>query len=213
MSPVYPNDQRIGRRTPEAISDVEFRYLASLKLTHHEQCHPNGSIKSHGPKRCAVKRGTFTFFPAIEDMNNSPSTAWPYNDYKAFEARQKKKVLTSVWKFSDTSTGASIGASGAVSFSPVHKINKGAILNDTNKQSCMRDLAPAALDVNLDLEYAGLRQFPRRSFVPYKTKATTHKLESNPQEAIEGTIDSIAIASKYTHIFSNIHPFVDGKDR
>lgn len=60
---------------------------------------------------------------------------------------------------------------------------------------------------------AGLHQFPRRSFVPYKTKATTHELESNLQEAMEGTIDSIAIASKYTHIFSNIHPFVDGKDR
>lgn len=59
---------------------------------------------------------------------------------------------------------------------------------------------------------AGLHQFLRRSFVP-KTKATIHELESNLQEAMEGTIESIAIVSTYTHIFSNIHPFINSKGR
>ncbi|KAF4769991.1 hypothetical protein N7455_006432 [Penicillium solitum] len=53
---------------------------------------------------------------------------------------------------------------------------------------------------------AGLHQFPRRSFVTYKTKATIHELESNLKEAMEGTIDSVAVVSKYSHIFSNIYP-------
>lgn len=37
-------------------------------------------------------------------------------------------------------------------FKSIDTINKGAIVNDTNKQPCMRELAPAALDVNSDLE-------------------------------------------------------------
>lgn len=45
---------------------------------------------------------------------------------------------------------------------------------------------------------AGLHQFPRRRFVTYKTKATIHELESNLKEAMEGTIDSIAVVSKYS---------------
>lgn len=39
-------------------------------------------------------------------------------------------------------------------------------------------------------------------------------LESDLKDAFKtGTIDPIAIASKYTHIFVNIHPFIDGNGR
>ncbi|KAI9934004.1 hypothetical protein ASPWEDRAFT_168282 [Aspergillus wentii DTO 134E9] len=61
---------------------------------------------------------------------------------------------------------------------------------------------------------AGFHQFPHHSRVPYKMKAMIRELESDLKGAIKkGTIDPIAIASKYTHIFVNIHPFFDGNGR
>ncbi|CDM32927.1 hypothetical protein DTO013E5_9380 [Penicillium roqueforti] len=61
---------------------------------------------------------------------------------------------------------------------------------------------------------AGLHPFPHHSLVPYKMKAMVRELQSDMREVIaKGTIDPIAIASKYTHIFINIHPFIDGNGR
>ena len=61
---------------------------------------------------------------------------------------------------------------------------------------------------------AGLHHFPHHSLVPNKMKAMIRELESDLKEAInKGTIDPIAIATKYTHIFVNIHPFIDGNGR
>lgn len=65
-----------------------------------------------------------------------------------------------------------------------------------------------------DAVSAGLHQFPHHSLVPNKMKAMIRELESDLKQAIKkGTIDPIAIASKYTHIFVNIHPFIDGNGR
>lgn len=45
-------------------------------------------------------------------------------------------------------------------------------------------------------------------------KSMIRELESDLKEALKkGTIDPIAIASKYTHIFVNVHPFIDGNGR
>ncbi|KAJ6099237.1 hypothetical protein N7467_000772 [Penicillium canescens] len=61
---------------------------------------------------------------------------------------------------------------------------------------------------------AGFHEFPHHTLVPYKMKAMIRELESDLNVAIKkGTIDPIAIASKYTHIFVNIHPFIDGNGR
>jgi fido (protein-threonine AMPylation protein) len=61
---------------------------------------------------------------------------------------------------------------------------------------------------------AGLHQFPHHSLVPNKMKAMIRELEWDLKKAInKGTIDPIAIASKYTHIFVNVHPFIDGNGR
>ncbi|KAJ5662103.1 uncharacterized protein N7477_009719 [Penicillium maclennaniae] len=61
---------------------------------------------------------------------------------------------------------------------------------------------------------AGLHQFPHHIMVPNKMKAMIRELDSDLNKAIsKGTIDPIAIASKYTHIFVNIHPFIDGNGR
>ncbi|KAJ5257577.1 hypothetical protein N7524_009133 [Penicillium chrysogenum] len=61
---------------------------------------------------------------------------------------------------------------------------------------------------------AGLHAFPHPSLVPYKMKSMFHELKCDLKEATtNGTIDPIALASKYTHIFVNIHPFIDGKGR
>lgn len=61
---------------------------------------------------------------------------------------------------------------------------------------------------------AGLHQFPHHSLVPYKMKAMVRELKSDLKAAAKkGTIDHIALASKYTHIFVNIHPFIDGNGR
>ncbi|KAJ5208510.1 hypothetical protein N7449_002889 [Penicillium cf. viridicatum] len=61
---------------------------------------------------------------------------------------------------------------------------------------------------------AGLHPFPHHSLVPYKMKAMVRELQSDLKEVIaKGTVDPIAIASKYTHIFVNIHPFIDGNGR
>ncbi|KAJ5977947.1 hypothetical protein N7501_001289 [Penicillium viridicatum] len=61
---------------------------------------------------------------------------------------------------------------------------------------------------------AGLHPFPHHSLVPYKMKDMIRELQSDMKEVIaKGTVDPIAIASKYTHIFVNIHPFIDGNGR
>lgn len=61
---------------------------------------------------------------------------------------------------------------------------------------------------------AGFHAFPHHTLVPNKMQAMIKELESDLKQAvIKGTIDPIAIASKYTHIFVNIHPFIDGNGR
>ncbi|KAJ5382586.1 hypothetical protein N7517_000497 [Penicillium concentricum] len=61
---------------------------------------------------------------------------------------------------------------------------------------------------------AGFHQFPHHSVVPSKMKAMICELESDLKQALsKSTIDPVAIASKYTHIFVNIHPFLDGNGR
>ncbi|KAI3116863.1 hypothetical protein CBS147333_487 [Penicillium roqueforti] len=58
---------------------------------------------------------------------------------------------------------------------------------------------------------AGLRPFPHHSIVPFKMKGMVRDLHSDVKEAIaKGTLDPVSIASKYTHVFVNIHPFIDG---
>ncbi|KXG51604.1 uncharacterized protein PGRI_089970 [Penicillium griseofulvum] len=61
---------------------------------------------------------------------------------------------------------------------------------------------------------AALHPFPHHSLMPYKMKAMVCELQSDLKETIaKGTVDPIAIASEYTHIFVNIDPFVDGNGR
>ncbi|KAJ5804661.1 uncharacterized protein N7518_000964 [Penicillium psychrosexuale] len=61
---------------------------------------------------------------------------------------------------------------------------------------------------------AGLHPFPHHSIVPFKMKGMVRDLQSDVKEAIaKGTLDPISMASKYTHIFVNIHPFIDGNGR
>ncbi|KAI1837427.1 hypothetical protein DTO006G1_2905 [Penicillium roqueforti] len=61
---------------------------------------------------------------------------------------------------------------------------------------------------------AGLRPFPHHSIVPFKMKGMVRDLHSDVKEAIaKGTLDPVSIASKYTHVFVNIHPFIDGNGR
>ncbi|KAJ5918374.1 hypothetical protein N7454_010749 [Penicillium verhagenii] len=61
---------------------------------------------------------------------------------------------------------------------------------------------------------AGFHAFPHHGLVPYKMKSMIRELKSDLKGALKkGTIDPIAIAAKYTHIFVNIHPFIDGNGR
>ncbi|CAG8372975.1 unnamed protein product [Penicillium salamii] len=61
---------------------------------------------------------------------------------------------------------------------------------------------------------AGLHEFPHYKVVPYKMKSMIRELQSDlNQAARNGQIDPIAIAAKYTHMFVNIHPFIDGNGR
>lgn len=61
---------------------------------------------------------------------------------------------------------------------------------------------------------AGLHEFPHHSLVPLKMKSMIRELESDIKEAAKsGDIDPVALASKYIHIFVNIHPFIDGNGR
>lgn len=61
---------------------------------------------------------------------------------------------------------------------------------------------------------AGLHAFPHHSLVPHKMKSMIRELESDIKEAAKsGDIDPIALATKYTHMFVNIHPFIDGNGR
>ncbi|CAG8928815.1 unnamed protein product [Penicillium salamii] len=61
---------------------------------------------------------------------------------------------------------------------------------------------------------AGLHEFPHYKQVPYKMKAMIRDLQSDLNQATrDGQIDPIATAAKYTHMFVNIHPFIDGNGR
>lgn len=61
---------------------------------------------------------------------------------------------------------------------------------------------------------AGLHAFPHHSLVPHKMKSMILELESDLREAAKiANIDPIALATKYTHKFVNIHPFIDGNGR
>ncbi|KAJ5156344.1 hypothetical protein N7492_009147 [Penicillium capsulatum] len=61
---------------------------------------------------------------------------------------------------------------------------------------------------------AGFHSFPSPRSVPGRMKAMIRELKSDLEKATQkGTFDPIAIASKYTHIFVNIHPFIDGNGR
>lgn len=58
---------------------------------------------------------------------------------------------------------------------------------------------------------AGLHAFPHHARVPYKIQSMIYDLNSDLKEAAKtGNIDPIALGSKYTHTFVNIHPFIDG---
>ncbi|CAG8020643.1 unnamed protein product [Penicillium salamii] len=61
---------------------------------------------------------------------------------------------------------------------------------------------------------AGLHEFPHHTLVPYKMKSIIRELRSDLNQATrDGQIDPIATAAKYTHMFVNIHPFIDGNGR
>ncbi|KAJ9488886.1 hypothetical protein VN97_g4417 [Penicillium thymicola] len=61
---------------------------------------------------------------------------------------------------------------------------------------------------------AGLHAFPHPSLVPNKMQSMFHELKCDLKEVRKnGTIDPIALTSKYAHIFVNIHPFTDGNGR
>ncbi|KAJ6023800.1 hypothetical protein N7540_004597 [Penicillium herquei] len=61
---------------------------------------------------------------------------------------------------------------------------------------------------------AGFNTFTAPTAIPLKMKEMIRQLESDMSEAIKsGSIDPISLAAKYTHIFVNIHPFLDGNGR
>lgn len=61
---------------------------------------------------------------------------------------------------------------------------------------------------------ACLHAFPHPSLVPYKMRSMFYELKRDLKEVTTyGTIDPTALASKYAHIFVNIHPFIDGNSR
>lgn len=71
-------------------------------------------------------------------------------------------------------------------FKSVDTINKGATMNDTNKQPCMRELAPAALDVNSDLEQFENAYSQRRSTSISASQVCNLQNESNdPRTRVE----------------------------
>ncbi|OOQ88718.1 hypothetical protein PEBR_11160 [Penicillium brasilianum] len=61
---------------------------------------------------------------------------------------------------------------------------------------------------------AGLHTFTYPFRVPSKMQQMIHELQSDLQQAAKsGVLDPIVLAAKYTHIFVNIHPFLDGNGR
>ncbi|KAJ5736050.1 uncharacterized protein N7483_001175 [Penicillium malachiteum] len=61
---------------------------------------------------------------------------------------------------------------------------------------------------------AGFNTFTAPTALPIKMKEMIRQLDSDMSEAIKsGSIDPISLAAKYTHIFVNIHPFLDGNGR
>ncbi|KAJ5635719.1 uncharacterized protein N7484_009032 [Penicillium longicatenatum] len=72
----------------------------------------------------------------------------------------------------------------------------------------------AVSTVRMKSRQASIHFLITASLVPHKMKAMIRELKSDLNEALKmGTIDPIAIASKYTHIFVNVHPFIDGNGR
>lgn len=60
----------------------------------------------------------------------------------------------------------------------------------------------------------GLTAFAPVSSIPMLMKKVIKELQSDLREATEsGSIDPIKLAAKYSHIFVNIHPFLDGNER
>lgn len=61
---------------------------------------------------------------------------------------------------------------------------------------------------------AGLHTFIYPFLVPLKMQQMIRELQSDLQQAAKsGVLDPIVLAAKYTHIFVNIHPFLDGNGR
>lgn len=61
---------------------------------------------------------------------------------------------------------------------------------------------------------AGFNTFTSPINVPSKMKDMVHQLHDDIGQAMNsGFLDPIALAAKYTHIFVNIHPFLDGNGR
>lgn len=61
---------------------------------------------------------------------------------------------------------------------------------------------------------AGLHTFTYPVRVPSKMQQMIYELQSDLQQAAKsGVLDPIMLAAKYTHIFVNIHPFLDGNGR
>lgn len=61
---------------------------------------------------------------------------------------------------------------------------------------------------------AGFNTFAPPTSVPRKMKDMIHQLDMDLDQALkQGFIDPIALAAKYTHLFVNIHPFLDGNGR
>ncbi|KAJ5280631.1 hypothetical protein N7478_006003 [Penicillium angulare] len=61
---------------------------------------------------------------------------------------------------------------------------------------------------------AGFHTFPPPKLIPSKMKDMIHQLDSDLKQACQsGDIGPVMLSAKYTHIFVNIHPFLDGNGR
>lgn len=62
--------------------------------------------------------------------------------------------------------------------------------------------------------HSSFHTFPHSSHVPYLMERMIRDLKSDLKEMRDtGAVDPIALASKYAHIYYNIHPFADGNTR
>ncbi|KAM7185684.1 Fido domain containing protein [Naviculisporaceae sp. PSN 640] len=65
-----------------------------------------------------------------------------------------------------------------------------------------------------DAVSAGLHSFPPAQDVPILMRRFISSFNHDLKKALEqGSIDPIALAAKYCHVFVNIHPFLDGNGR